>query len=65
MTQFNGKLVLDEDGLLCVKMHISPMNPELYDIPLQELLEDLINKDIFMEVFATQKRWEGEGGSEE
>jgi alpha-L-fucosidase len=45
-----GKLTLDEDGIICIKMHISPGNPELYDIPLAELLEELIDNEVEMEV---------------
>ncbi|MBD3188514.1 hypothetical protein GF325_16910 [Candidatus Bathyarchaeota archaeon] len=58
MTHFQGKLVLDEDNIPCVKMQLSPQNPTLYDIPLSELLEEFVDKEIYMEVFRVETRAE-------
>lgn len=58
MTFLTGKLTKDEDGDLCLKMQISPQNPNFYDIPLEELLEDFMDKNISFEIFETVPRWE-------
>lgn len=54
---FVGKLVIDEDGALSLKMRLTPENPELYDIPLTELLEDFIGKDVTMDFLQLVPRW--------
>lgn len=43
---------MDEDGLACIKMQISPQNPEVYDVPLSELLEDYIGKRVKIEIMS-------------
>ena len=45
-----GTLTMDEDGLACIKMQISPQNPVLYDVPLSELLEDHVGKRVKIEI---------------
>ena len=56
LTKISGKLLTDEDGNLCVKMQISPQNPNLYDIPLEEVLEDYLNREVHIEVFPVELR---------
>ena len=40
----------DDDGEICLKMRISPQNPEEYEIPLEELLEDLMGKRVQIKI---------------
>lgn len=61
MARFTGELLQAEDGQLSVKMPISAMNPELFEIPLEEILEDFINKRVRIEVLPLESRWEDEG----
>jgi hypothetical protein len=60
MAKFSGTLTLDEDGVISVKMQIAPQNPELYDIPLEEVLEDFIGKRVSMEVLPLSPKWKQE-----
>ncbi len=55
-----GKLVLDDDGEISVKMRLSPHNPNLEDIPLKELLEDFLDKKIAMEITPLTNKWEAD-----
>jgi hypothetical protein len=54
-----GKLTIDEDNELSLKMRISPGNPEEYDIPLKELFDDLIGKKIKIEALSIEPRLKG------
>ena len=56
MAKFSGELTMDEDGIISMKMRIAPGNPELYDIPLEELFEDYMGKRVRMEIFPIQSR---------
>lgn len=49
---FQGKLSIDEGGQLCIKTKLSPQNPELYEIPIIELMEDeeLIGSSVRLEI---------------
>ena len=38
-----------------MKVQISPQNPELIDVPLEELLEDYLNKEVAIEIFKVKK----------
>jgi len=38
-----------------MKIQISPQNPELIDVPLEELLEDYLNKEVAIEIFKVKK----------
>ena len=44
-SRFSGKCVLTEDGLVAIKQQLMPSNPELYDVPLSELLEEFADSD--------------------
>ncbi len=44
-----GTLSLDSDKRICLKTYITRDNQILYDIPLYELLEYYINKEIVIE----------------
>lgn len=60
MTFQTGTLIKNEKGDLCLKMQISPQNPNFYEIPLEELLEDYLGKKIAFELFEAVPRWEEE-----
>nr|MDO8111331.1 DUF2961 domain-containing protein [Candidatus Sigynarchaeota archaeon] len=49
-----GTLLLDEEGLVCVEMQITRENPILYKIPLADILEDFIHKEVTMEIHAEE-----------
>lgn len=55
--KIKGILKMNEEGQLCINAQISPQNPELYDIPLIELLqeEDLIGKNVKIEILPVKK----------
>jgi hypothetical protein len=55
-----GDLVTNEDGELCVKMQISPQNPEIFDVPLKEVMESFINKRVAIEIIQSEPRWKME-----
>lgn len=57
MPMLMGKLVIDEEGKLCLKTTLGPGNPVLYDVPLEELLEDDIGKDMHIEIWPVESRW--------
>jgi hypothetical protein len=48
----SGKTCVDEDGLACIEMQIARDNPELYQIPLAELLEEFVHKPATVELQA-------------
>jgi len=54
MVSINGKLTKDEDGAICIKMQISPDNPTIYDIPIEEFFEDYIGRDVLIEVLPVE-----------
>lgn len=49
-----GTLAIDEEGLICVEMQISPDNPALYKIPIAEILESFMHKSVTVEVQADE-----------
>ena len=58
MAKFIGKMVLDKDGFLAIKMQIASENPEIYEIPLNELIENFLNIRVKIEIIEIEKRWE-------
>ncbi|MFX0098865.1 MAG: glycoside hydrolase family 172 protein [Candidatus Hodarchaeota archaeon] len=46
----SGEASIDEDGLLCLNIHLSRDNPELYEVPLVELLEFFVDKEVNVEI---------------
>ncbi len=56
MTYISGKLVLDQDKKICINMQLTPANPELVDIPLEELLEEYMGKNVYIEVLPVELR---------
>ncbi|MHA1340185.1 MAG: hypothetical protein ACTSRZ_06500 [Promethearchaeota archaeon] len=58
MPVFRGELVKNEDGVLCLKMQITPANPTKYEIPLEELFEDLLEKQVRIEIMPLKSNWE-------
>ncbi len=56
MTYISGKLVLDQDNKICINMQLTTANPELVDIPLEELLEEYMGKNVFIEVLPVELR---------
>lgn len=47
-----GTLSLDSDKRICLKTYLTRDNPILYDIPLSEILEYFINKEIVIELIS-------------
>nr|MDO8111687.1 hypothetical protein [Candidatus Sigynarchaeota archaeon] len=56
MPTISGKLIIDKDNKLCVKTQISPQNPTLYDVPLEELFESYIDKDVHVDIWPVEIR---------
>ncbi|MEX2683253.1 MAG: hypothetical protein Q6373_016885 [Candidatus Sigynarchaeota archaeon] len=56
MTYISGKIVMDQDKKICINMQLTPANPELVDIPLDELLEEYIGKNVFIEILPVEQR---------
>ena len=50
-----GKLTIDEDEGLCIKMKLTPQNPDMYDIPLEEILEDYIGKEVRVDILEVKQ----------
>ncbi|MBN2152021.1 MAG: DUF2961 domain-containing protein, partial [Candidatus Lokiarchaeota archaeon] len=46
----SGKLCVDDDGLTCIAMPLTRDNPNLYQIPLAELLEEFVHKPAEVEL---------------
>ncbi len=44
-TSFSGACVLDDDGHLCIKQQLTQSNPQLFDVPVAELIEEHLGKD--------------------
>ncbi|MBN2151513.1 MAG: hypothetical protein JW839_08710 [Candidatus Lokiarchaeota archaeon] len=61
MTVISGKLVVDEDKKLCINMQLTPANPELVDIPIDELLEEYLGKTVHIEILPVEPRWKRGG----
>ena len=51
-----GLLKLDDDGLVALRMQLSPSNPELYDIPAVEFLEEYIDVPVELTIAGTSRR---------
>jgi hypothetical protein len=62
MTRAVGILTKDEDGQLCVKGQLSPANPELYDIPLEEIFEEFIGKKVVIDIVRITDQLPEDGG---
>ena len=56
MTTISGKLLIGEDNKISVKVPLSPANPELVDVPLEELLEDFVGKQVRIEILPIEPR---------
>lgn len=46
----NGIFGKDDDGEYCVKMRISRENPEIYDVTLSEIFENILNSPLQLEI---------------
>jgi hypothetical protein len=46
----SGKVCVDVDGLACIEMKITRENPELYQIPLGEILDTFVHKEVTLEL---------------
>jgi arylsulfatase A-like enzyme len=40
----------NEEGIICTQMHLTPTNPELYEIPIAEILEEYLETPIELRV---------------
>ncbi|MEX2682147.1 MAG: sulfatase-like hydrolase/transferase [Candidatus Sigynarchaeota archaeon] len=45
-----GTILIDDDGVVCMKAQFSPQNPALFDVPIQELVEFALDKEIVLQV---------------
>jgi hypothetical protein len=61
MVRIVGKLIQDDEEGLCIEMRISPQNPELFNVPLTEVFEELIGKKIVLEALPLVEK-ESDGG---
>lgn len=49
-------LLLDENGIVCLKMPFSFHNPELYEVPLSDLLDFYLEKPIVVEIEGVKRQ---------
>jgi hypothetical protein len=56
MTTITGQLLMDADQKISVKIPLSPANPELVDVPLEELLEEYVGKQVHIEILPVEPR---------
>lgn len=56
MTTISGKLLIDEENKISMKIPLSPANPELVDVPLEELLEEYLGKQVRIEILPVEPR---------
>jgi hypothetical protein len=56
MTTITGQLLMDADQKISVKIPLSPANPELVDVPLEELLEEYVGKHVHIEILPVEPR---------
>jgi hypothetical protein len=56
MTTITGQLLMDADQKISVKIPLSPANPELVDVPLEELLEEFVGKQVHIEILPVEPR---------
>ncbi len=54
--------MIDEEGIMTLKTQLSPQNPDLFEIPLEELLEEFIGKRVALEVVKTEPLYTTEDG---
>ncbi len=45
-----GKVCVDENGLACIETQITRDNPNLYQIPLADILEEFLHKPVEVEL---------------
>jgi hypothetical protein len=50
MATFSGKLLRDSNGVLCLKLEQYALNDDLMSVPLEELLEEFVDKDVVFEI---------------
>ncbi|MHA1819917.1 MAG: hypothetical protein ACTSVC_05550 [Promethearchaeota archaeon] len=58
MVVLKGTVIKDEDDNIALKMRISPDNPELYEIPFEELFEEYLDKKVRIELTLIKNREE-------
>jgi hypothetical protein len=57
MVTITGKLVFNEDKKVSINMQLSPANPEMVDIPLEELIEEFIGKSVHIDILPVEPRY--------
>lgn len=50
MNRVVGDLKINDKGEICIEMQISPQSPDIIDVPLNELLEECVNKRVAIEI---------------
>jgi hypothetical protein len=56
MTTITGQLLMGADQKISIKIPLSPANPELVDVPLEELLEEYVGKQVHIEILPVESR---------
>jgi D-arabinan exo alpha-(1,3)/(1,5)-arabinofuranosidase (non-reducing end) len=49
--QLTGKTSLDGDGMLCLNIPFSPLNPEIYEVPFTEIIDYFVGKNVMLDYF--------------
>ena len=55
--RFQGKLTLNDEGKLCLRMNLAQAGSFDADVELSEVFEEIIGKDVIIEIFE-EKPWE-------
>lgn len=55
--QVRGKFVLDEEGGAAMEMQLTPQNPKKEKIPLAEIFEEFLDKEIIIDIYSLSKRY--------
>ncbi|MBN2151898.1 MAG: sulfatase-like hydrolase/transferase [Candidatus Lokiarchaeota archaeon] len=45
-----GTIVIDGGGVACLKTQLTPQNPDLFDVPIHELVEFALDKEVLLQV---------------
>ena len=57
MVNFTGKLYINEDGELCIFGQIAKGNPTRYELPLTEIWESYLEKEVSIDIYELEQRW--------
>jgi hypothetical protein len=57
MAKFTGMLKVEGDGKLILTIQLTPQNPKVEDIPVADLVEDMLNQRVQIEILPTKPRY--------